>query len=49
MSDSMLGITPRCFICQARDNLTLIEPPTWVCANHWDGTGGHYLEGNTDD
>ena len=41
----MLGITPRCFICQARDNLTLIEPPTYVCADHAEGAGGHYLQG----
>src|SRR5690625_2205396 len=45
MTDSMLGITPRCFICQARDNLTLIEPPTYVCADHAEGAGGHYLQG----
>ena len=49
MTDSMLGITPRCFICQALDNLTLIEPPTYVCKNHAHGEGQPYLEGSTDD
>ena len=44
MSDSMLGITPRCFICQARDNLILIEPPTYVCQHHIDGEGQPYLK-----
>lgn len=44
MTDSMLGITPRCFICQAHDDLTLIEPPTWACQHHLDGTGQPYLE-----
>lgn len=44
MSDPMLGITPRCFICQAQGDLTLIEPPTYVCHNHAQGTGGPYLE-----
>ena len=44
MTDSMLGITPRCFICQARDDLTLIEPPTWACRDHLDGKGQPYME-----
>src|SRR5690625_1829624 len=44
MTDPMLGITPRCFICQALDNLTLIEPPTWACHDHLDGEGQPYLE-----
>ena len=46
MTDPMLGVTPRCFICQALDSLILIEPPTWACRDHLDGKGQPYLEGS---
>lgn len=40
---------PYCFICGSTPGTVYLTASTWVCDKHSDGTGGHYMEGGTDD
>ena len=39
---------PYCWICQSPAAVH-VQGSSYVCADHAEGTGGHYLEGSTDD
>ena len=40
--------SPYCWICQSPAAVH-VQGSSYVCADHAEGVGGHYLEGSTDD
>ena len=41
-------MTRPCWICMSPGTVH-VQGTSYVCQNHWNGTGGQYMEGSIDD